>query len=301
MHGATAAAPLSTPAGTGRLRPPPRLARLRRSLAGFLAKNRGLPFRRLFWSVLLRLLLLRLRGAPAPAHGPALLLVATHHKAMTTYFHAVLRLLALGLGRRFALVHRGPPPPGTGLLLATQGRIDRAALRPFRGIHVLRDPRDMIVSGWHYHRWTDELWVHREDAEGRTYQEKLLAADRRTGLHMEIDHFLFMYRDLLLAWEMDDPDMLELRYEDLVGPGREALYARIFDHLGLRGPAARLGRDLMRLFEAESRTGARAGAGGQGRHLRSGRAGQWRDMLEPEHLARIEAALGPALRRFGYS
>jgi len=228
--------------------------------------------------------------------------VSTHHKAMTTYFNAVLRFFAFGSGYRFEKINLEQPAPRTRLFLSNHGKMDLSALGKYRGIHVMRDPRDMIVSGYHYHKWTYETWVHRPDAQGKSYQQKLNAADRTTGLFMEIDHFIFFYRDLLEGWDMDDPDILEVSYEALMGDGRDALYADIFRHLGCEGAQLQAGIDLMRLFEAKRRTGrATDAAQARHQHIRSGRSEQWRRELDPQHLAYIEAQLGPVLRKFGYA
>jgi hypothetical protein len=117
---------------------------------------------------------------------------------------------------------------------------------------------------------------------------------------MEIDHFIFFYRPTLLQWDIADPDILEVSYEDLMGSGRNRLYARIFTHLGLTGRDLGLAIDLMKLFEAGSRTGRKSGAVAQKSHLRSGKSGQWKAELEPDHIAYIERELGPVLRKFGY-
>jgi hypothetical protein len=186
------------------------------------------------------------------------------------------------------------------MFLSMQGKQDLALLRPYRGVHVMRDPRDMIVSGYHYHKWTHEPWVHRLDDHGESYQEKLRRLDKTAGLYLEIDHFIFFYRATLEAWDLSDPDMLEVSYEALMGPERRAKYAEIFRHLGFEGPELALAVDLMRLFEAESRSGRAGGEIAPNAHLRSGRSRQWEAELEPGHLAYIEAELGPVLAKFGY-
>lgn len=284
--------------------PPLKLSKIayyRKQLPVFLRKNRGLIGSRDFWRLLPRMRAVRreLAGGPGLPHR---LIVSTHHKAMTTYFNAVLRLFALASGWRFQKIQLGTPAPDSKVLLSNHGKMDFPALRPYRGIHVMRDPRDMIVSGYHYHKWTNEAWVHRADAKGRSYQEKLNAVDKTTGLFMEIDHFIFFYRDLLESWDLDDPDTLEVSYEALMGAERDALYHEIFTHLGCTGAQHRLGVDLMRLFEAKRRTG-RTGDAQQARlaHIRSGRSEQWREELQPAHLDYIEVQLGPVLRKFGYA
>jgi len=249
----------------------------------------------------------RARTAVIPAAvlaEPRTMFVAIHHKAMTTYFHAVLRGLAVALNIPFATRHAAPnAPPGPAdarLLLFTQSKIDRARLGPYRGVHVMRDPRDMIVSGYHYHKWAHEAWLHRLDDSGESYQDKLNRLDKTAGLFQEIDHFIFSYRQLLEDWDLDDPDMLEVSYEELMGPQREQKYEEIFRHLGFEGAEFRLAVDLMRLFEAKSRSGNRSGKITERSHLRSGRSGQWEAELEPAHLAYIEQELGRVLRKFEY-
>lgn len=271
----------------------------RRELPNFIRKNKGLLARWETWRLMARLLDSRLRSRSRATDMPVLF-VATHHKVMTTYFTAVLRLLGAGLNLPYQKVHVDQPASASRLVLSMHGKLDLPALGPYRGVHVMRDPRDMIVSGYHYHKWTHEDWVHRPDDNGRTYQQKLNEADKYHGLFLEIDHFIFFYRDTLMRWNVEDPDILEVAYEDLMCPHRDRLYHEIFAHLGLAARDLDLAVDLMRLFEAKSRTGKRAGGVSAKSHLRSGKSGQWRDELEDDHLAYIEKELGPVLRKFGY-
>ncbi len=287
-----------TPAGFGPKVRRSRLKRLRQEAPGFLKKNRGLLGTPEFWAMLRRLVAARRQASDVA--GAPVLFVATHHKVMTTYFNAVLFLLGFGLRRRYRRIHIEHPAPDARLVLSMHGKLDLPRLRPYRGIHIMRDPRDMIMSGYHYHKWTHEDWVHRPDADGISYQQKLNRTDKRSGLFMEIDHFIFFYRETLECWDIEDPDILEVAYEDLMGSDRDGLYERMFAHLGLTGDDLELATDLMRLFEAGSRTGRKDGGVAQKSHLRSGKSGQWKDELEQDHIDYIERELGPVLRKFGY-
>jgi hypothetical protein len=292
---------VTTEAGFG---PPVTVSRItmyRQQLPVFLRKNKGLLTDPDFWRLLPRLQAARSR-APARDEQAPVLWVGTHHKSMTTYFSAVLRLFAYASRLKLDKIDLQQPPSGTQLFLSNHSKMDLAPLAPYRGVHVMRDPRDMIVSGYHYHKWTNEIWAHRPDENGRSYQQKLREADTRTGLFMEIDHFIFFYRAELEAWDMDDPDILEAPYEALMGEGRDQLYHDIFAHLGVPGDQANIGVELMRLFEAKRRTGrAKDASSAKHEHIRSGRKEQWREELSPEHLDYIEVQLGPVLRKFGYS
>lgn len=277
-----------------------KLDKARKELPVFLRKNKGLVSDPMFWNLLPRLQAARSRAPSRAADAPTLW-VGTHHKAMTTYFSAVLRLFAYAARLKLEKIYLEQPAPEIELFLSNHSRMDLAPIAPYRGVHLMRDPRDMIVSGYHYHKWTNETWAHRPDNAGRTYQQKLQEADTRTGLFIEIDHFIFFYRDQLEAWNMDDPDILEVAYEDLMGNDRDRIYHDIFRHLGVPEDQAAIGVDLMRLFEAKRRTGrAKDAIRAKHQHIRSGRKEQWREELTPEHLDYIEVQLGPVLRKFGY-
>ena len=288
-----------TPAGFGPKKRRGRLEKFRQEARGFIKKNFGLLKQPAFWRLVPRILTNRAKTAAVTPDSPVLF-VATHHKVMTTYFNAVLRLLSFGLGRKFQRVHIEQPDSQSDVVLSMHGKLDLPKMGQYRGVHIMRDPRDMIVSGYHYHKWTHEEWVHRPDEDGVSYQQKLNRANKTDGLFMEIDHFIFFYRSTLENWDMDDPNILEVPYHTLMSDDRDQEYDKIFKHLGLSDDDLTLATDLMRLFEAKSRTGRKSGKVAAKNHLRSGKSGQWRAELEPAHLDYIEKELGHVLRKFGY-
>lgn len=290
---------ITTAAGFGPPANSNRYKHIRNRAAVFVKKNQGLLTNPAFWQLVPVLAKSRIAGLEGFPTDGRRLFVGTHHKSMTTYFSAVLKLLALAAGKRFGEVNFEAPSPKSEIVLSNHSALDVASLAPCKGVHIMRDPRDMIVSGYHYHKWTHEAWVHRTDENGLSYQDKLNAADKTAGLFMEIDHFIYIYRESLLAWDMENPDVLEVPYEALMSEARDGLYGEIFSHMGLVGSAHALGIDLMRLFEAKSRTG-KSGDAQKFAHIRSGASQQWRKELEPVHLTYIEKELGPVLEKFGY-
>lgn len=276
-----------------------RFRKLRQEAPGFIKKNYGLVMQPAFWRMVMRLIASRFRSARRETDAPVLF-VATHHKVMTTYFNAVLKLLGFGLKLPYQRVHIEHPSPAVRMVLSMHGKLNLPRLRPYRGVHIMRDPRDMIVSGYHYHKWTHEEWVHRPDDQGVSYQQKLNRVENHDGLFMEIDHFIFFYRETLENWDMNDPDILEVSYDDLMGDQRNTVYDDIFKHLGFKNADLNLAGDLMRLFEAKSRTGRTSDGIAAQSHVRSGKSGQWKAELSANHIAYIERELGPVLRKFGY-
>ena len=101
-------------------------------------------------------------------------------------------------------------------------------LPPFRGFHVIRDPRDVIVSAYFSHLnshptegWP-ELVAHRAKLQGMSEDE---------GIIEEMDFTESVLREME-SWDYDQPHVLEIRFENLIrNPYTELLAA--FNHMGL--------------------------------------------------------------------
>ncbi|AGI68804.1 hypothetical protein OAN307_c32940 [Octadecabacter antarcticus 307] len=95
------------------------------------------------------------------------------------------------------------------------------ALPHARFLHLIRDPRDVLLSGMRYHRKAPLgrekfLAEKRDDLGGRTYQGHL------NGLPTDMDHYLFETHSKhaqsvfeMLAWGRSGASTVDLRYEDL--------------------------------------------------------------------------------------
>ena len=80
--------------------------------------------------------------------------------------------------------------------------------RAYRASHLIRDPRDVVVSGYHYHRRTDETWVHEPSDRygGLSYQAFLLGVDEHDGLMAEIDRCARSSVAEMDAWSYGQPE-----------------------------------------------------------------------------------------------
>jgi hypothetical protein len=110
----------------------------------------------------------------------------------------------------------------------TVDRLQATVLRPVRAFHVIRDPRDLIVSGYFSHRIS-----HETDGLPRMqeHREALQAVPLNEGLLLEMD---FSKVSLLQMgdWDYTDPAVLEVKMEELTIHPYEG-FLRIFDHLNL--------------------------------------------------------------------
>ena len=147
---------------------------------------------------------------------PPLIVHCCHHKVGTVWFLHVLTAISRHYGLR---LHVGPQSdlgPEDGIFLEDHSRIDPGFLRPFRGSHMIRDPRDVVVSAYFYHLRTTEAWAlePREEFGGLSYQAHLQQLDRHEGLLAEIRRSASTVITDMTRWDYDDPRFLELRYED---------------------------------------------------------------------------------------
>lgn len=232
-------------------------------------------------------------GDPFAGRAAGPIVHCSHHKAGTVWFEVVLRRLAAALGLSF---FSGPQSgyAGQDIFLQPHSRIDPAALPGLRGTHMVRDPLDMIVSGYFYHLKCQEAWAlkPRQDLAGQSFQAHLQGLDRSAGLRAEVDRFAAIDMPGMRDWPVDMPGMMNLRYEDLI---RDEIggFARIFAHYGLADAAIEVGLEIVR---GASRSGPDAARS----HIRSGEPGDWQNHLDGADLEYALAACGQTRAALGY-
>lgn len=216
-----------------------------------------------------------------------------HHKVGTVWFQRVLLNVARAYGLSFYAGPHGGVLPRADIVVDRNSRLNLAPLPPFRGSHMIRDPRDVIVSGYFYHLRTDEPFVNkpRDDLEGRTYRETLQGLEREAGLCLEMSRAQRSTFRAMRSWDYHNPSFLELRYEDFIAD-ESASFARLFRHYGFREDAIARAQRIASRF---SRTRVRRGA-----HIRSGEPGEWREHFTPALRDAFKEQYGDLLIRLGY-
>jgi hypothetical protein len=94
-------------------------------------------------------------------------------------------------------------------------------------------------------------------------------------------------------WDYDQPEFLELRYEDML-EDEPASLCRLFEHYGLRDKerdtcVRQAGEFTLDVVRAKNDS-----------HVRSGRPGEWRDSFGPHHIALFKELTGDLVVRLGY-
>ena len=292
-------------------------------------------------------------AAPLQATSFPLRVYFGHHKCATGWTGGILREIALHMGLNFNVVNQTRNFSAEGslqgyvhqhevdVLSYANAKIEHASTLSFhRGIHVVRDPRDVLVSAYFSHRKTHsteewpELIDHRARLNRRSKEEGLL-------LEMEFSRPFF---DDMYTWDYTQENVLELRMEDVTAspvehfleicdfldlldhrslPRSKRLFYELvarsnrLNHKGrhfvpqplsfLPSPKKRLHTipsDLVqRIVERrtfEQLTGRKRGQENRNSHLRKGVPGDWKNHLTDTHIAAFKRQYNDLVLKLGY-
>ncbi len=175
-------------------------------------------------------------------------------------------------------------------------------------IHMIRDPRDVLLSGLEYHLkhkprpGSPEAAIHtpREDFDGLTYQERLRSLPSRSAkLRFEMRRRHSLTVKQMLAWDYDDPRHIEWRYEDMMEDHDQAAFNAALETAGYAKPDR---AEMCRVFWERSLFGGadQPGGGSGSAHITSGKTRRWKTELPGEFAREYASVFGEALIKLGY-
>lgn len=240
------------------------------------------------------------------------ILVGTHHKTGTVWLLSIFKEICKKHSISLYLSqHKGYYPRegfyfcehsdfsyvGNGVYFHEHSDFNFSIFKKaYRGVHLIRDPRDVIVSGCFYHKVSGEMWLHQglEEFDGLTYQEKLNSySSLDDQLLFEMAHSSKTVINRMLKWDYCNPAFFELKYEDLIVDTDLRLFHEVFVFLGFDGKTIpyllKIAFDNS-VFSGELKTN----------HIRSGKTGQWKEYFKPVHIKRFYELFGDSLTRLGY-
>lgn len=225
-------------------------------------------------------------AAPLIVHG-------SHHQCGTAWMLRILRRVE----NRFGLpLHVGPQAErGEAAIFAqTHSKLDFEALPAFRATHMIRDPRDIVLAGYEYHKAGTDPWTQKPLPEyhGQTYAERLNDVSREAGLATEIDRFAVRDAPGLNAWRSDRDDVLELRMED-VRASPAHWFPKIFTHYGFVPWAVEAATENAVRHTIEKGTGSF-----QGPLIDPG---AWEEVFTPSLKDYMKERTGDLIQRLGYA
>ncbi len=249
-------------------------------------------------------------------NNPVQLVHCSYHKCLTVYYQRVLRTLlnrALPWSRGYrhfnsdvqafyqecAFLH----------LASVNNRcIDLTRFERLRLSRFIRDPRDLVVSGYFYHLSGKEAWtaiVQPSESDWYfangvipggmrnqpvTFSEYLRSLPIEEGLLAELE-FRRNHFQSMLEWPERHPDIVTFRYEDVVRDEPGAM-EQLFKFYGFNGVEKVIGNWLAKRH-AVDRVGVDA-------HVRNPASGQWREHFTPRVRRIFDRRYAGLIRKLGY-
>jgi hypothetical protein len=191
-------------------------------------------------------------------------------------------------------------------------RLNPARLGDYRISRFIRDPRDLVVSGYFYHRkgiedWTNDVhanppgWRLRIQAAGLMQPTESFAAalqrlDQEDGLIAE----MLLRQPTLQAmdqWPANDARIRLWKYEDILDREADIMDA-VAEHYGWTDAAGLAMRETLKERAAFWRAGDNRLSWDT--HVRNPRKGQWRETFTPKVEAAFSARFPSLLGSLGY-
>jgi hypothetical protein len=245
------------------------------------------------------------------------LLHCSYHKCMTVYTKRVLQAL-FNRSLFFCRGRYGHFRSNVDVFYANLKRYralslnncspDLKRLGDFLMTRFIRDPRDLITSGYFYHRDCNEKWTVFPDPgdenfrevngcvptglkQGESYRNYLNRVSLEDGLIAEIQ-FRKYHFDSMIKWPAHDPRIHVFRYEEILGQEKK-VFREMFEFYKLSEPTIRLGLFFAGRFAVKP-------SGKVHRHVRDPRTGQWQEYFTDSVSRYLEERHPTLLSHLGY-
>jgi hypothetical protein len=236
-------------------------------------------------------------------------IVTTHHKTGTAWMNstfrdicAALNIRYLQLGKEKKITEEDAKAPVVFFSMNSDFRntpwlIENPEHRVF---HLIRDPRDIVISGAHYHRVAKEKWLHNPRAAfgGKTYQQQINSLpNNRQRYIFEMNNGTKNTINNIEMWDYERENSFECKYEKLIDDVDMSLFSQIVTHLGFDDNELETCRAC---FWKNSLFGDKQDGKNKTIHIRSGSAEQWREVFDRPLARTFTKQFGDVLIRLGY-
>jgi hypothetical protein len=167
----------------------------------------------------------------------------------------------------------------------------------WKGFHIYRDPRDMLISGYFSSKFSHPAENH---PKLRKLRDKLHQVDIEHGLLLEMDYLDEYFRDMI-GWNLNDILFLSYKFEKyFLNEQTTFLFTQfIIRHLGLNISDDFL-QDLITKYSFKNLTNREKGTSDPKHHFRKGIAGDWKNYFTPKIVDEFKKRYNNILIDYGY-
>ncbi len=162
-----------------------------------------------------------------------------HHKCASSWISKLLMHVCMETGHKYTHIHTIDSIKGdlTDFLadqnadVFTFGNADYAyarCLKPIKAFHVIRDPRDILISAYFSHLNSHPTGEWPELVE---YRQRLKSITKEKGLMLELDFSQHVFEHIS-NWDYHRNDIMELKMEELI-QDPYSKFLQIFEFLEL--------------------------------------------------------------------
>jgi hypothetical protein len=259
--------------------------------------------------------------------SPQLIVFSYHKSGTSLFFHVMTKVsqrLGLSLTNHYGLVDRLDVDPD--VILLPHSVLRTPLDRPYRAIRLIRDPRDIWVSGYLYHLRCDEEWCRNTDLDptppirwprvdysvehwpedwkrhylkrlgGKSYQQNLLDRCQEDGLDFELEAYTGCTLTAMREWELNQADALDVKLENVMADFDGAM-RRLFDHFGFGADQTQAALEVARSEDVGRMDDVTLAKRPQ---IHSRQISKWQSVLSAAQIARFEERYGDLVRELRY-
>lgn len=223
----------------------------------------------------------------------------THHKCGTNWIFKILKEIANEFNLKFQRCEQYKLKNNTDIWLQHHSDVDFIQLPPYVGSHMIRDPRDIIISGYFYHLWTKEEWCNqpKDNYSFRSYQQVLQGLSQQDGILFEIKSRLKIMKNLI-NWDYNNPNILEMRYEDFIFNNQN--FIKLFEKYGFSNQQIKCAYKIAEKNSFQNLTKRKLGEEKRNKLLRQGMPNDWKNYFTEKHKVEFKRLYQDVLIKLKY-
>lgn len=212
--------------------------------------------------------------------------ILAHHKCATTWLQQFIRgyTTTFGVTGEVTVYSNRPLFPDSEFVVHLNSEYHLCRdYRAYKIMHIIRDPRDMVVSAYYSHRNVHKIWPRLIPQRALLRKISKEAGMLATWLFLEREIFMTDFSDpraiccgplyALRSWDWATDEMI-VRTED-IATNTDMICSQFneFFECDVSG--------IVRMFTFDRLSGRKVGDIDNFSHFRCGLPGQWKDELEP--------------------